>query len=189
MSWLINLVPYHGLWQQVMVHYVKQLKRPFQLSWRNFLHLRSVCQTTLQVSLTQWALFKSKNVIKRSFQKWSSRSSAVSLWKVGSVKKLISFLMYIEISLLKTWKGLMREVQHWQLLSKAFLANHWQSFIKGSRYKMEFICFMCKEQRKLYYRLKFRNRHLYLAYEQECWLLTRDSVTKIHLSFLWKTME
>ena len=78
MSWLINLVPYHGLWQQVMVHYVKQTKRPFQLSWRNFLHLRSVCQTTLHVSLTQWALFKSKNVVKRSFQKWSSRSSAVS---------------------------------------------------------------------------------------------------------------
>ena len=60
----------------------------------------------------------------------------------------------------------------------------WQSLIKGSRNTMEFFCFMCKEWRKLHYRSKLQTRRMYLAYEQECLLLIRDSVTEIGMSIL-----
>ena len=60
--------------------------------------------------------------------------------------------------------------------------KQWQSFIKGSINKIEFIRFMYKEWRKLHYRSKLMNGRMYLAYEQEFWLMTRDSVTEIRLS-------
>ena len=121
MYWLVHLVPYLGLWQQVMVHYVKENKAALSTFLEILSPFRIVCRKMPHVSLTQWTLSKSESAVRRPFRKWPSCSSAASLWKVDNVKKSISLLMYIEISLLKTLKGLTREVQYKQLLSKAFL--------------------------------------------------------------------
>ena len=135
------------LWQQVIVHYVKQTRRHFQLSWRIFLHLRNLCHTTPHASLMQWALFKSKSAIRRPFQMWPSCSSTASLWKVDNVKESISFDVWYQDKSIKNVERLDKRGAASAIDFKSILGSHkikqWHSFIKGSRNNMEFIRFMC----------------------------------------------
>ena len=94
--------------------------------------------------------------------------------------------MYIKIGLLKTLKDLAREKHHQQLLSNAFLEaaklNNGSCLSKDQGIKL--IRFLYKQWRKLHDGLKPQNRCIYLAYEQQCWFLTREDITEVGLSIL-----
>ena len=57
--------------------------------------------------------------------------------------------------------------------------KQWDSFIKGSRNKMNLIHFLCREWRHQQYRTKLLNRKMYLAFDEECWLLTQSAVVEV----------
>ena len=93
----------------------------------------------------------------------------------------------IKISLSKMLKGWTREVQHQQLISRVFLeATRSNNGIRLSKDRETTwnLFDLCAVWRNLHHRSKLQNRHMYLAYEQECSLLTRDVVTEVRLSIL-----
>lgn len=66
---------------------------------------------------------------------------------------------------------------------KQILPTHkiqqWQQFLKGSSNKKAFIQFLATEWRKEDYRTKLQEKTMMLAWDEECWRLTRNGSTKL----------